>query len=208
MMSWRLKWSTQDALMTRFEGKRCLALIDRDAKSMHWSGCGMPCYLNSYRGNCESKGAASGKVNVVSGITESVVEEACLEWFRSLGFSTAYGPDIGPDGPSEERSSWEDMILVARLRSSIVRINPGLSHLSVDQVIATVLRAESQNALAENLRLHRLMTGGVPVEVREADGSIRNVLAWLVDFEHPERNDWMAATSLPSLSRAGIADRT
>ena len=34
----------------------------------------------------------------MSGITESVVEEACVEWFRALGYATAYGPDIGPDG--------------------------------------------------------------------------------------------------------------
>jgi type I restriction enzyme, R subunit len=128
----------------------------------------------------------------VSGITESVVEDACLEWFRTLGFSTAYGPDIGPDGSAEERSSWEDVILVSRLREAVAEVNPDLPHAAVDQVVATVLRPESQNAVAENLRLHRLVTEGVPVEHRAADGSIRTALAWLVNFEHPERNDWLA----------------
>ncbi|MFN8027969.1 MAG: type I restriction endonuclease subunit R [Acidimicrobiia bacterium] len=142
----------------------------------------------------------------MSGITESVVEEACLKWFRALGFSTAYGPELGPEGSAEERSSWEDVLLVDRLRDAILRINPDLPHLAGDQAVATVLRAESQNALAENFRLHRLMTEGVAVEHRSADGSIRHSLAWLIDFEHPERNDWLAVNQF-SVSHQGKTRR-
>ena len=127
----------------------------------------------------------------MSGITESVVEEACLEWFRALGYSTAYGPEIGPDGSAEERSSWEDVVLVERLRDAILRINPDLPRDAADHALATVLRAESQNTMAENFRVHRLLTEGVPVEHRVADGSIRHSLVWLVDFERPENNDWL-----------------
>jgi len=135
----------------------------------------------------------------VSGITESVVEEACLDWFRALGYRTAYGPDIGPDGPNEERASWEDVVLVGRLRKAVAQINPALPHTAVDQVVATVLRAESQNPLAENYRLHRLLTEGVAVEHRAADGAIRHALAWLVDFEDPGRNDWLAVNQFTVL---------
>ncbi len=53
-----------------------------------------------------------------------------------------------------------------RSRESI----PSLSRDAVAAVVATVLRAESQNALAENLRLHRLMTQGVSVEYRDDAG--------------------------------------
>ena len=45
--------------------------------------------------------------------------------------------------------------------------------------------------MAENFRLHRLATSGVPVEYRASDGSVRHTLAWLVDFEQPEANDWL-----------------
>jgi type I restriction enzyme R subunit len=128
----------------------------------------------------------------MSGITEGVVEEACLEFFRALGYQTLYGPEIGPGGVAQERSSWEDVALVDRLRDSVARINPGLPGPSVDAVVATVLRAESQNAMAENLRVHHLVTQGVPVEYRAKDGSIRHTLAWLVDFDQPESNDWLA----------------
>ena len=43
------------------------------------------------------------------------------------------------------------------------------------------------------------MTEGVAVEHRAGDGSIRHALAWLVDFEHPERNDWLAVNQFTVL---------
>jgi len=46
--------------------------------------------------------------------------------------------------------------------------------------------------LAENWRIYRLLTAGVPVERRTADGESRHDLAWIVDFEHPERNEFLA----------------
>lgn len=127
----------------------------------------------------------------MSGITEGVVEEACLEYFRALGYHSLHGPEIGPGEPAEQRSSWEEVVLKGRLTDAVARINPNLPSSSVDAVVATVLRAESQNAMAENLRVHQLVTQGVPVEYRAKDGSIRHTLAWLIDYEHPERNDWL-----------------
>jgi type I restriction enzyme R subunit len=46
--------------------------------------------------------------------------------------------------------------------------------------------------MAENLRLHRLVTEGVAVEYAEKDGSRRHTLAWLIDFDEPDNNDWLA----------------
>jgi type I restriction enzyme R subunit len=127
----------------------------------------------------------------VSGISEGVVEEACLDLFRALGYRKLHGPEIGPGGSAQERSSWDEVVLSGRLRVAVARINPDLPAGSVDAVVARVLRAESQNVLAENLRVHELVTQGVPVEYRARDGSVRHALAWLVDFEVPERNDWL-----------------
>ncbi len=128
----------------------------------------------------------------MSGITEGVVEEACLEYLRALGYHTVYGPNLGPDGITPERTSWGDVVLTSRLLAAVTRINPDLPSAAVDAVVATVLRAESQNLTAENLRVHTLVTEGVPVEFRDADGSIRHALAWLVDFDDPLANDLLA----------------
>jgi type I restriction enzyme R subunit len=42
---------------------------------------------------------------VSAGIVESHVEEAALAWLAELGYATANGLDIGPDGDARERAS-------------------------------------------------------------------------------------------------------
>jgi len=128
----------------------------------------------------------------MSRITEGVVEDVCLDFLGDLGYEVLNGPDIGPGGVAQERSSWDQVVLTERLRSAVGRINPRLPASSVDLVVAQVLRPESQNAVAENYRLHRLATEGVAVEYAEKDGSRRHTLAWLIDFDKPGNNDWLA----------------
>jgi len=128
----------------------------------------------------------------MSRITEGVVEDACLEFFSELGYAVLHGPDVGLGGSAQERPAWEQVILTSRLREAVGRINPTLPPSSVEAVVAQVLRPESQNAMAENLRLHKLVTEGVPVEYAERDGSRRHTLAWLIDFDRLENNDWLA----------------
>jgi type I restriction enzyme R subunit len=129
-------------------------------------------------------------------VAESGVEEVCLEYFADLGWGVLHGPDIAPDEPAAERSSYRDVLLEGRLRAAISWLNPWLTNEAFDQVVATVRRAESADVLAENWRVHRLLTQGVPVEVRDQDGGLRHELAWLIDFEHLERNDFAVVNQM------------
>lgn len=126
------------------------------------------------------------------GIDENVVEEAALDYFQQLGYETAWGPSIAQDGQMPERSDYGQVLLRDRLRAALQRINPQYDSSVIEKTLITLDRAESQNALAENERVHRLITQGVPVEHRLADGSVRTSLVWLVDFDRPENNDWVA----------------
>ena len=125
------------------------------------------------------------------GITEGIVEEAALEYFRALGYHTLPGPLVAPDGASAERISYDQVVLIGRLRETAGRINSNADESMIDAAIKRLLRAESQNALAENYRVHRLLTEGVEVEHRAADGSVRTSLVWLIDWDDPTNNDWL-----------------
>ncbi|GAB2754985.1 type I restriction endonuclease subunit R [Nocardioides pakistanensis] len=125
------------------------------------------------------------------GFDEAVVEQAALEYLRQLGYATELGPNIAPDGPRSERDSFEQVYLHDRLRQAAKRINPAHPEL-VDEAIKRLQRAESQSELAENLRVHRFLTDGVPVEHRAADGSLRTVPVRLIDFDDPTNNDLLA----------------
>ena len=122
---------------------------------------------------------------------ESVVEEAALGYFRDLGYETKFGPDIAPDGKEKERENWNDVLLVGRLKAAIDRINTHLTAEAREDALRKVLRSESPSLTVSNRRFHDFLANGVDVETRRKDGRIAGDKAWLVDFEHPENNDWM-----------------
>ncbi len=137
----------------------------------------------------------------MTALNESTVELAALEYLRQLGWATAFGPSIAPDAPAAERSSYEQVFLYGRLRAAATRINTALDPSVVDEAVKRLERAESQSAIAENFRVHQLISQGVPVEYRDADGAVRTVRVLLIDFEQPATNDWVAVNQFTILHR-------
>jgi len=62
----------------------------------------------------------------MANITETTLEQTTLDWLGSLGLITAFGPDISPDGPAQERDDYDQVVLIDRLQTSLVRINPNI----------------------------------------------------------------------------------
>ncbi len=125
-------------------------------------------------------------------VDEAVIEEAALAWLAQLGYERAYGPNLAPGEVGTERDSFDQVYLYGRLREAARRINPDLHGDLIDEAIKRLERAESQSLVDENARVHKLVTEGVPVEYRAADGSVRTTSVWLVDFDTPANNDWLA----------------
>ncbi len=128
----------------------------------------------------------------MNGIAESHVEEAALAWLFELGYSTANGLDIGPDGDKPERASYGEVLLIERLRAAIAKLNPTLTVETRAEVLAKIMQTETPSLIEENRRLHRYIVEGVPVEVRRTDGSIGGEQARLINFDDPDANDWLA----------------
>ena len=124
---------------------------------------------------------------------ESHVEEAAVEWLQSIGWLYVPGPTISPDGGAPERASYGDVVLIKRLRAGLAAINPHLPEEAINTAMSAVAQAESQNLLQENRRIHRLMVRGVEVSFHSAAaGRVVHDVCRLVDFDHPERNDFLA----------------
>jgi len=121
---------------------------------------------------------------------EDIVEQAAIGWFEGLGYAYLHGGVIAPDGTAPERDGYGSVVLEGRLRSALARINPHLPTAALDDVLRKVLRPDSPALEENNHTFHRMLTKGVPVQVRR-DGGVRGDLAWLVDFEDPDRNDWL-----------------
>ncbi len=123
--------------------------------------------------------------------TESDLEQAALEFFEELYYEVKYGPDLAPNGEEAERSDYGDVVLKGRLREAISRLNPRFGDELVEEAVRKVCTLASPSMLANNLEIHRLLTEGVDVTVRQEDGSFRTRKVWLVDRQDPEQNDWL-----------------
>src|SRR5207248_7625447 len=72
------------------------------------------------------------------------------------------------------------------------RLNPELPAAAVADAYRKLLRVEAPTLLARNRALHRMLVDGVTVEYARPDGSIAGAQAKVIDFDKPERNDWLA----------------
>jgi type I restriction enzyme R subunit len=122
-------------------------------------------------------------------ITENQVEQIAIDEFIELGYAYLNGVDISPSGLSPERE-YQEVVLKDRLSQAIADINPNVPAEAREEALRKVLRTESPSLFVNNYTFHRYLTEGVEVEYRKGD-RIAGDKVWLVDYEHPERNEYL-----------------
>lgn len=123
-------------------------------------------------------------------IAESEIEEFTISLLEKQGYGYLYGPDIAPDIEGNLRDTYGDVILVDILLNSLMRINPHLEMETLSNIIQELQRFSSPELIANNETFHRMLTEGVRISFQK-DGSERGDIAWLIDFENPENNDFL-----------------
>lgn len=132
----------------------------------------------------------------MSGFTESIVEQAALAWFESLGYTVVGGPSIGPGEHAEERRSYADIVLEGRLRDALARLNPTVSRDGLDEAFRKLTRISSPDPITANHELHHYVVNGISVEYLRADGTIGYEPVRVIDFDLPQDNDWLVVNQL------------
>jgi len=123
--------------------------------------------------------------------TESTIEQAALAWLESLGWQVVFGPSIAPEEPGAERLSYEQALLAARLREALQRLNPSASEEALEEAFHRATRPDHPSLLLNNHAFHRMLVDGISIEGRAEDGRPASKRIILVDFDHPEANDWL-----------------
>jgi type I restriction enzyme R subunit len=124
-------------------------------------------------------------------MTEDQLEQEALGWLQDVGYTHRYGPDIAHDGPTPERSSYRQVLLPFRLREAIRRLNPDIPTAVREDALKQVMDLGIPALMTANRHFHRLLVAGVPVQYQK-DGETRGDFVRLIDWAHPERNEWLA----------------
>lgn len=141
--------------------------------------------------------------------TESILEQAAIDWFIDLGYDYANGPDIAFDGHHPERTDYQQPILLSRFRDAIARINPHLPSQIHDEVFKRITHLNQPSLLLNNHAFHHLLINGIEVEYKISDGRTVSRRACLVDFENPDGNDWLVVNqfTVQSPQQNGLVNR-
>jgi type I restriction enzyme, R subunit len=114
-------------------------------------------------------------------MNENIVEQAALGWFEALGYETALGAEISPGAEYPLRESYEDIVLLPRLKAALRKLNPDMPEDAILQAATMVSRPPEPTLEQNNRWFHRLLTDGVPVEYRTPEGETRGDKARLFD---------------------------
>ena len=126
------------------------------------------------------------------GITESVVEEAALNWLAELKYTIINGPTIAPGELLAERDSYDEVVLKGRLQDAINKLNPNIPSDAKEEAFRKIIIPDGPSLIANNRIFHNYLTDGVPVEYMGDEGRVINDVVWLFDFETLTNNDWLA----------------
>ena len=135
-------------------------------------------------------------------INEDAVEQQALEWFSGLGYATAFGPEIASDSAYPQRSSYNDVILNARLLAALERINPDKPLEALQEAVRQIERERTAALNENNKQFHKYLTEGVSLEYRDREQQNRSGHVQLIDWENPANNDWLAVNQFTVIGKS------
>ena len=123
--------------------------------------------------------------------TEDEIELYNLELLETLGYKYRYGYDIQPEGQHPERESFSDILLKDRLKNAIAKLNPDIPLEAREEAFQQITTLNTPDLLNNNETFHQYLTEGIDIEY-QWNGESRGGKVWLIDFNHPENNEFLA----------------
>lgn len=142
-----------------------------------------------------------GQAKSLSGAITSelgLVEKPGIELLEELGWThqDLMKEEPGPKNPTG-RLSFHEPVLPARLRAALAKLNPSLPNEALQQAeVAFTVDRSAMLPVAANQEVYRLLRDGVPVEVKQPDGSTKPERVALVDWTNATANDFFLASQV------------
>lgn len=124
--------------------------------------------------------------------SEDDLEQVALEWLQSLGYDYKKSNEISMTGLTPERKSDKDVVLHERLEKALRKINSDIHPRFIEKAIHELTLEKSPNLLENNLTFHENLINGIEIEDYDDEGQSIVEIVKIVDFEHPQNNDFLA----------------
>jgi type I restriction enzyme, R subunit len=126
----------------------------------------------------------------MTGFSEADWEHFALDALSEREWQTLTGTQIAP-GAREGRQSWDDIVLPDRMLAKMRELNPHVPGEYLDQARAAIIQPQSQDAIAENYRLHQVLVHGYRgISYIDADGIEQNPTIRLISHR-PDGNEFL-----------------
>ena len=123
-------------------------------------------------------------------IEEDQVELQCINLFKEIGYQYKNGYEISPEGLTPERADFKKVILEERLKSVLLKINPGIPTEVIKNAISQLLNLNIPGLMQSNREMYKFMSRGLKVTFTEDSQEVGKQLK-LIDYENIENNDWL-----------------
>src|SRR5690348_2864829 len=100
-----------------------------------------------------------------------LVEQPTIDLFAALGYETAntFHEKPGENG-TLGRETFNEVVLVPRLRAALLYLNPDLPHDTIELAIEELTRDRSALSPANaNLEIYQLLKQGIPVRISASE---------------------------------------
>lgn len=124
-------------------------------------------------------------------ITENRIEYFAISIILEMGWEYVHGLQIAPGAEHAERGSFEQIILTGRLRKALKDINPNIPPDVLEQAIQKISAIHSPDLIHNNETFHQYLIEKVKIPYQQ-DGFERSHEVAIIDFEHPENNQFLA----------------
>lgn len=133
-------------------------------------------------------------------ISEDQIERAMVQKLEQLhGFDSLNCHTEDPEDLNDRsgRTNKRDVILLDRVREAAIRLNPMIPAQVIDNALEQLLdRRQAMTLVAANQEVYDLLRGGIPVEFDNAKGQPQKERVYLIDFNEPDKNRYLAVTQL------------
>jgi type I restriction enzyme R subunit len=130
---------------------------------------------------------------------DQLVEQPAIALFGEMGWKTVRADEetYGPIG-TLQRETKSEVVLAARLRDALTKLNPTLPVEAIDSAVVALTRNRSAMSLeAANREIYELLKEGITVSVPDRErGGQKTERLRVIDWEHPEKNDFLLVSQL------------